>query len=157
MANIQRGVNQILHIFGGAAAIKSRDVVKEQSNFLGKEQENVERRLEDLYKTDEALRPGQEGNLAGTRYEKEELELAKKAVKLEEERAFLDPSYAAKLSKTKDIRGETYATTRLKGIEKTAEEYMKMKERNERSAAIREGILSGTPSEYLLRNTGGQR
>ena len=153
MANIQRGVNQILTIFGGAAALKPRDVVKEKSNVLGKEQKNIERKLEELYMTDEALRPGQEGSLAGTRYEKEELELAREAVKLEEQRADLDPAYAEKLSELKGKYGESYSMTRLKNIEetskrhaeeelkgmlRTAQEYAIMRERNARSAAFRE-------------------
>lgn len=158
MANLQRGVNQILHIFGGAAALKPRDVVGEASKTLGKEQTNIERRLEDIYASDEANREGQEGSLAGTRYEEEELDLARRAVKLEEERADLDPTYAAKLSLEKGTRGETLAMTRLKGIERTAAEYAEMRERNARSAAFREQILSGTPSAHLLyENEGGQR
>lgn len=158
MANIQRGVNQILHIFGGAASLKPEDKVGKASKAIGKEQANIERRLEDIYMSDEALRPGQEGNLAGTRYEEEELNLARQAVRLEEERADIDPIYASKLSIEKAKRGETYTMTRLKGIERTAAEYAAMRERNATSAAIREQILSGTPSAHLLHeNEGGQR
>lgn len=156
MANIQRGFNQLLALGGSLAYLKPRDVVGEKSKAMGKEQANIERRLEDIYMTDEALRPGQEGSLAGTRYEEEELDLARRAVKLQEERADLDPAYAQKLSKFKGKYGETLEMTRLKGIERTRAELDDLIARRNREEAFRKKVLEGTPSAHYLYE-GGQK